>query len=109
MSGEQAINYRRRLLKDFLPYSEKFKAIDLDLVSSGPLFDSIEAQVFADAKTASQDKIALNRGAGDQLRMTVRKDESGREIREFYGTPRSWMENHGLLMRPQLLVKVNNK
>jgi hypothetical protein len=92
MSGERPNDYRRRLLRKFLPHSQQFKDIDLNTVPAGPIFDGMERQVFADAEHAANDVQSLNASAVGFLRKVVRKDDGGRNIVEYYGVPRMWLE-----------------
>jgi hypothetical protein len=106
MSGERPNDYRRRLLRRFLPYSRQFKDIDLNTVPNGQVFDGLERQVFADAEHAASDRQALNASATGFLRRVIRKDETGRPITEYFGTPRMWLEQ--FCCPAKRLVCVNN-
>jgi hypothetical protein len=105
MSGERPSDYRRRLLRKFLPFSRAFKDVDLHTVPNGEVFDGLERQVFADAEFAANDVQSLNASATGFLRKIVRKDDGGRNIVEYFGTPRMWLEQFCCPVRR--VVKIN--
>ena len=100
MAGEKLSAYRRRLLRDLRHESKEFGAIDLHGIS-GPLFDAIEARIYADALAASS-RPSVPIG---ELREVKTQDQSGRWISTFYGNPRTWMDDFSAPR--QRLVKIN--
>jgi hypothetical protein len=87
MQSESLLSYRRRLLRPWVRYCEKFKDIDVDTLR-GTLLDGVEKIVFADAVAAADTPA---QGMGDVLIERTRKDDCGRIIREFHGQPRAWL------------------
>ena len=103
MSGELLGEYRRRLLRRFLPYSQKFKDVDPSTIQDGSVFDGVEALVFADAITAAR----TPENFPGMLREVKKTDAAGRVMSEFYGSPLVWMQQ---FMPPALgVTKFNNQ
>jgi hypothetical protein len=88
MSGETLLAFRRRLLRPWMKYSKEFGEVDVSTLDE-PLLTPVENRVYQDAIAASSDPSI---GFADQLREVRRKDQSGREMIEFYGEPRVWMQ-----------------
>ena len=86
MQGERLLDYRRRLLRPWMGYSKEFRDVEVNTLDE-PLLTPIERRVFADAIAASDPSIAPE----GQLRCTRRRDQTGREIYEYHGEPKSWM------------------
>jgi hypothetical protein len=92
MQGERVSDYRRRMLRPFLAYSAPFRNVDLNAIDDGPVFDGMEQTVFKDAMAAASDRDALNASAIGQLRRVVKRDDAGRNIVEYFGQPRMWLD-----------------
>jgi hypothetical protein len=105
MQGERVSDYRRRMLRPFLSYSAPFRNVDLNAVDDGPIFDGMERVIFDDAMAAATDKVALNASAVGHLRKVVKRDDAGRNIVEYFGTPRMWMEQ--FCSPARRLVRIN--
>jgi len=54
LSGEDTLSYRRRLLRRFMRYSDKFKDSDLGAIADAATFNGVETVVYADAARASK-------------------------------------------------------
>lgn len=80
--GESRDQYRRRLLGKFKAHS-RWKDVELAAISDKAL-DMVETQVYADAMAAATSPASIPEGT---LRMSVRADETGRNIRTFHGDP----------------------
>ncbi|HEX3666181.1 MAG TPA: hypothetical protein VHU23_13235 [Rhizomicrobium sp.] len=87
MAGETTMGYRRRLLRPFQGYSEKFKGVDITMVKDPATFAAIENVVYADALAASSNPIVEE----GRLEARTVSDASGRKITSFFGEPRTWM------------------
>jgi hypothetical protein len=85
MNSERLHGYRCRLLKPLQALSTKFKNSDLTRVIDPSAFDAIEAQIFADAATAT----LKNEGP---LHAVSTPDAAGRMITKYYGAPGSCWE-----------------
>jgi hypothetical protein len=90
MGGEDLLDYRVRLANSFKSYSKNVKDVDLtELATASPkAFENLEAEVYQDALAFANAPASV---PALQLRTVVKKDESGREIREFIGDPGAWM------------------
>jgi hypothetical protein len=87
MAGEALLDYRRRLLRPWVKYSQEFGSVNVDELTE-PLLGPIERKIFADAVAASNNPSVAPEGV---LREVRRRDESGREIVSFFGEPKTWM------------------
>jgi hypothetical protein len=102
MAGERPEAYQRRLVRQWQHFSKTFKAVDLASVS-GEALNGISRSIFADAIAASH-RPDVPEG---QLYERTTRDASGREIRTFYGSPKTWMSD---FMSPAgRLTKINVK
>jgi hypothetical protein len=85
-AGETATAYRLRLLKDWQPYSAKWKDADMSTVDPQTFADA-EAEVYADAVAATY---APPSGGG--LYESVHVDRrTGQRIISFHGRPSDWL------------------
>jgi hypothetical protein len=83
LQGETLDQYRRRMANKFRQHSLAWKDIDLTPFSGNALAP-VEAQVYADAMHAAMHPTSVE---GAPLREMVKKDATGRLIRDFYGDP----------------------
>ena len=84
LGGERLADYRRRLLKQLQPYSERHKGTDLARVLDPNAFDRIEDEIINDAVEASNKNVVL----GAPLRTIETRDpNSGHIVRRFIGDP----------------------
>lgn len=86
-SGENPMNYRRRVLRNVQKHSEKYKDLDVRAITDSAAMDIIEREVFADAQESVSRRISETKGS---LVQKVRND-SGRVIREYYGDVSTWL------------------
>lgn len=100
MAGEEVLNYRVRLANAFKGYSKNVKDIDLnELAASSPkAFANLEAEIYNDATAYASSPSSVPQCA---MREIVKRDQSGREIREFVGDPGAWMNR---FMSPPMKV-----
>jgi hypothetical protein len=87
MQSEGLLAYRRRALRPWVKYSQEFSAVNVDELNE-PLLTPIEQRIYNDAIAASSNPTIAPEG---MLREVHRRDQTGREIVEFYGQPRDWM------------------
>ena len=88
--NEDLGDYRRRLTSGLKKHSAMWAETDLVAMKDDATFGTIEGMVIADAIKAARNPKDLPYG---QLQKSVRKDDSGmREITEYHGDPRSWMD-----------------
>lgn len=101
LQGETLDQYRRRLLGGYVKHSAAWKDIDLTPFADKAL-DTVETQVYADAYREATHPTSITSG---ELRMSIRSDETGRQIREFHGDPEAcWAP---FKQTPRLLVGLN--
>lgn len=80
LPGEAPIAYRKRMADGLRKFSAKFKDQRVDSLT-GPAFDLVEGQIYADAQQAAKRPDILPKG---QLRSITRND-SGHVITEYIG------------------------
>ncbi|WP_455387432.1 hypothetical protein [Petrachloros mirabilis] len=80
LPGEAPIAYRKRMADGLRKFSAKFKEQRVDALT-GPAFDLVEGQIYADAQQAAKRPDILPKG---QLRSITRND-SGHVITEYIG------------------------
>jgi hypothetical protein len=90
MDGERPRSYAERLLRPWLKYSSDWKNADLARLDDAT-FDNVERQVMSEATAAARHPVVPD----GVLHQRVRKDDGGRRIIEFFGSPRIWMEQAG--------------
>ena len=89
MSGEQPINYRRRLARRWQRFSKEFTDTDLGTIAD-PTLRGIEQQIRTDALAAS----SCPASEGDRVLIPrTKRDETGRTITEWFGSPKVWMSS----------------
>ena len=92
LDGENTERYRRRMMNKAVP----FVAADLQTVKIDDLYgsalDHYEQRYFESA--AAEAARPTNIPAGE-LREVKKTDRSGREISEFYGSPKTWLDWFG--------------
>lgn len=93
--GESERTYRRRLAADLQPYCASQAARETNLFDlPSTALSAIEQMILTEAKQAAEDRTNGDwRGSG-QLREVIRTDAANREIHEFSGEPRAWMNAH---------------
>lgn len=90
MSGEGLLDYRRRLLRPLQQHSKEFAKVDLGRLDAAT-FKGVESRVYQDAMDVAANPAALC-GPG-RMREVKKTDIGGRTITEYYGDPRSWMDD----------------
>ncbi|EMO5715247.1 DUF2213 domain-containing protein [Enterobacter bugandensis] len=88
MAGESAADYRKRLLKGMQQYSDEYKSVDISAIHDAALLDIAERKIYIDAARYARSGAGLPNG---HLRMTTRKDEAGRTVRDFHGDIRAFL------------------
>ena len=88
-SGEELIDYRKRLVGQFAKYSPSWAAVDFTKLAGAPhlvagLLDRAEQEVYSDALAASRLPSSYKPG---ELRELKRTDPTGRVISSFVGHP----------------------
>jgi hypothetical protein len=87
LDGETLLGYRRRLAGELKSHSKAWKDVNITVLADDAL-PVAEAQIYADAAEVARNPIDLPENT---LRMVSRRDETGRNISEFFGKPSSWM------------------
>lgn len=88
LAGEGVLAYRRRLAAGMQPHSAAWKDIALaDLPE--PVIARAEDAIYADAATAARNPVGLPDG---ELRPIQHKDETGRIITTWAGSPSAWLD-----------------
>jgi hypothetical protein len=96
--SETLLDYRVRLMAPFKKYSGQWKSSDVALLArAGADLDGIEGQIYADALSSA----ARPEVEGDRLVQRIRTDETGRQIKEYYG---SWRTAFGPFLAPARAV-----
>ena len=72
-------------------YAPSFKNVKVD-DARGTAFDLLERQIYEDAKREARHPTNIPDG---ELREIKQIDRSGREISEFYGSPKTWLDWFG--------------
>jgi hypothetical protein len=100
LQGESFMRYDRRLTDEVKRYAPNFKDVTLD--AGGATYPILKKQVFADALQEARQPTMIPEG---ELREVKRVDQSGRPFSEFYGSPRSWLNDFS--SPPKRLVGIN--
>ena len=95
----------RRLIRPIQQHSKEFATVDLDKIS-GELFKGVEDRIYADAMAVASNPAALC-GPGE-LRAVMHTDNTGRQITEFFGDPRSWMDDFASPVQ-KFIRRINTK
>jgi hypothetical protein len=103
MAGEQLLNYRKRLLRPLQQHSKEFSAVDLARLDRQTLA-GVESRIYADAmQVASNPSNLCGRG---EMRAVQHRDATGRQITEYFGDPRAWLDDFAPPVEHRL-VKIN--
>jgi hypothetical protein len=105
MQGEDPLAYRNRLIRPLQQHSKQFAAVDLDSLS-GAMFDGVENSIFNDAKMVADHPEMLC--GPNELRAVTHVDGTGRHITQYYGDPRSWMDDFASPVVKRL-TKINTR
>ena len=84
--GETALQYRRRLLRTYKQFSPKLSGSRFDSVDAASL-DVLEETIYADAV-----EFAKQAPAKGGLREVKHRDAAGREITQYFGDIRAFIE-----------------
>ncbi|HUB48354.1 MAG TPA: hypothetical protein VMB73_25540 [Acetobacteraceae bacterium] len=79
--GESALDYRRRLVRQYQQYSPRWKGARVEAIGYDAL-GNVEADVYKDAAAAAQDPKNFRPG---ELRAIKFRDEAGRECTKWVG------------------------
>lgn len=91
MDGETLMSYSRRLAKDLQKHSPDWKDVDLGVIAVDPkAFEIVKGKIYADAMNAASHPIDV--GAGILREVRRRNPDTGHMVKEYYGSPRAWME-----------------
>ena len=88
MENEPPTAYRRRLAEDLQQHAPNCKDFNIRH-STGTAFDTLERQIKADAQREAHNPTEIPPG---ELREVVKIDDSGRRIKEFFGSPSAWLD-----------------
>lgn len=87
--GEDAMSYRRRVLRDYRQHSPALKEVNLYGVTDEAGFAVIEERIYADAIAYHNDPARIPAG---RLRRVEKPDKAGHMMVEYHGEPRTWMD-----------------
>ncbi len=87
MAGETPKNYRLRLLRQIQRHSSAYRDVDLRNIADPKVLRIAEETIYADGRAEGLRPTDVGFG---QLRMKETKRD-GHTVREFYGSPDSWM------------------
>lgn len=89
MDGETPAKYERRCVRALKQHSQTWKGVDEKSAAfaDDAAFNVVRDQVYREASIAARSPSNVPEG---QLRMVTRR-EGGHEIREFHGSPSTWM------------------
>jgi hypothetical protein len=85
--GESALNYRRRLVRQYQQYSPRWSGARVEAIGYDTI-GNVEADVYKDAAAAAMDP---NNYKAGELHAIKERDASGREITRYVGDPDGWM------------------
>ena len=91
--GESALDYRRRLVRQYQQYSPRWKGARVEVIGYDAL-GNVEQDVYKDAAAAAQDPRNFKPG---ELRAIRERDASGREITRWVG---DWHGAFGVFCSP---------
>lgn len=87
--GETPAHYERRCVRELKKHSPTWKEVEIGKAfSDDASFGIVRDQVYREAAATARSPSTVPDG---QLRQVTRK-EGGHEIREFHGSPRTWMD-----------------
>jgi hypothetical protein len=86
---ENAELYRKRTLPMVQEHAPNFRNIKVE-DARGSAFDLLERQIYEDAHREARHPTQIPEG---ELREVRRKDASGREMKEFFGSPSAWLSD----------------
>jgi len=84
--GESALDYRRRLLRQYQQYSPRWKGARVEAMGYDAI-GNVEQDVYKDAATAAQDPRNFKPG---ELRAIQERDAAGRLVTKWVGDSMSW-------------------
>lgn len=96
--GESALDYRRRLLRNYVQFSPKWRGARTEALGND-VIGAVEETVYADAVAAACDPASYPPGTLHPIR---ERDESGRMITRYVGDNFTWMQH---FMTPSRLGK----
>lgn len=105
LAGESLISYRRRLADGVKQHSEAWKGIDLSALPDAALTVA-EGSIYADAERAARNPVGLPDG---ELRPIRSKDETGRIITTWAGSPSAWLDQFRIPRRRLVAFNTDRK
>jgi 8-oxo-dGTP pyrophosphatase MutT (NUDIX family) len=98
LAGDTPALYERRVVKELKQHSKTWKAIDPQSAAfaDDASFAVIRDQVYAEAAEAGKRPDSVETGT---LRPVRRRTAGGHEVIEYFGEPRSWMDQHAGAVR----------
>ncbi len=91
LPGEGLGSFRRRLAGGLQRYSPSTRGVDLFALSASEL-TPIEHTILAETAAAVADRTRGDFDNPDKLREVRVRDDAGREVIEFHGSPLAWMD-----------------
>ncbi len=102
LDGENLSGYRRRLANDLKAHS-RWKDVPIAAFADDAAFKVAETQIYADAQVAATNPVGLPDG---HIRAVTTPDATGRQITQFFGQPKAWMQPFA--GTPMRLLRINN-
>jgi 8-oxo-dGTP pyrophosphatase MutT (NUDIX family) len=91
MDGETLLSYRRRLARELQKHSDDWRDIDLGVIGvDSKAFELAESKIYADAMSVAAHPVDIGMGILREVRR--RNPDTGHMVKEYYGSPRAWME-----------------
>jgi hypothetical protein len=93
LQHEDTTGYKVRLLSAIQQYSDRHKHVNLRRISrlDSDAFSLFESEICAAAQKCADDRAQGSFSQRGELREVLVKDQSGRDMREFRGSPLRWM------------------
>lgn len=103
-SGENPLNYRKRVLMGMQNHSEKHKDVNIRAIADSATLSVLEEAIYGEARKSIENEMNNTQG---QLHKRVRKDEAGRQITEYTGDPNVWLS--AFKTPPRLMNRLNTQ
>lgn len=103
-SGENALDYRKRVLIAMQKHSPAHKDVNIRAIADSATLAVLEDAIFSAARQSIEKEMMSTQG---QLHKRIRNDEAGRRITEYQGDPNVWLSAFKIPGRR--LAKINTQ
>ncbi|ENZ0267140.1 DUF2213 domain-containing protein [Escherichia coli] len=103
-SGENALDYRKRVLIAMQKHSPAHKDVNIRAIADSATLAVLEDAIFSAARQSIEKEMMSTQG---QLNKRIRNDEAGRRITEYQGDPNVWLSAFKIPGRR--LAKINTQ